>query len=107
MTIIFNSDKQTDSESAFEKWLLHHPDGFVVNLRKAANRLSGKSDKHKTFIHSASCHCFSSTKGGFTNGEYQKICSSSFEKAEALAKYMTGLDEIKRCSFCFGKDKEC
>ncbi|PAO94447.1 hypothetical protein CJS39_25010 [Salmonella enterica subsp. enterica serovar Schwarzengrund] len=87
--------------------MLHNPEGYDDNLRKAAKGLTGKSDKHKNFIHSASCLCLSSSNGLFTNGEYQKICSSSFEKAEALAKYMTGLDEINRCSFCFGKDIEC
>ncbi|EDX6252463.1 hypothetical protein CSN65_004043 [Salmonella enterica subsp. diarizonae] len=102
MTIVFNSDRQVgSSESAYAQWLLNHPGGFVVNLRKLANGSPIKSDKDKTCIHRACCSCISPPKTGFTTGEYQKICSSSFVKAETLAKCMTGLDKIKCCSFCF------
>ncbi|MCL2896658.1 hypothetical protein [Brenneria tiliae] len=100
-TLIFNNN-----EDAYKEWLNDNPEGYVINLLKTAKGTERKSDINSTCLHRANCHSINpfvsdKEKTGFTTGQYQKICSLSEESAYKKAKELTGLKEIKPCSFCF------
>lgn len=103
MTVsIFRSDLQVNSECAYQEWLRDNPDGFVINALKSASERATKSDERFTRIHRAACKTINpllslTDKTGFTTGQYQKICSTSFESADSEARKVTGLSTIQPC----------
>lgn len=99
---VFRSDCRQDSESAYQEWLGHNPDGFVVNALKSTSGQGNKSDARFTRIHRAACKTINpllsqADKRGFTTGLYQKLCATSLELAESEARVTTGLAVPKRC----------
>lgn len=102
---VFRSDRQQESELAYQEWLRNNPEGFVVNALKSANSKGTKSDERFTYIHRATCKHINpllrqDDKTGFTTGDYQKLCATSFEVAEKEAKRTTGLLVVNKCGTC-------
>lgn len=99
---VFRSDIQSDSECAYRFWLKNNPDGYVVNTLKATSGKASKSDDRFTRIHRTTCKTINPLLGrteraGFTTGNYQKLCASSYEAADIQARIVTGLEHVKRC----------
>ncbi|HCI5671809.1 hypothetical protein ACOQM4_19685 [Klebsiella variicola subsp. variicola] len=102
VAIVFSSELQPDSESAYRTWLSDNPDGYVVNSLKATRGKASKSDERFTRIHRAKCKTINpllglTEKKGFTTGRYQKLCASTFELAENEARSVAGLVNVKKC----------
>lgn len=99
---VFRSDRQQESELAYQEWLRNNPDGFVVNALKSTSGQGNKSDARFTRVHRAACKTINpllsqADKTGFTTGRYQKLCTTSLELAESEARVTTGLAVPKRC----------
>ena len=99
---VFRSDRQLDSEEAYQKWLTDNPEGFVVNALKTACGKGTDSDKRFTRIHRASCKTINpllseADKAGFTTGDYQKLCAISLEIAVKEAEMASGIHDVKKC----------
>ncbi|MCE9982456.1 hypothetical protein VOF77_00015 [Leclercia adecarboxylata] len=99
---VFRSDRQLDSEEAYQKWLTDNPEGFVVNALKTACGKGTESDKRFTRIHRASCKTINpllseADKAGFTTGDYQKLCANNLEIAVKEARMVTGIDDVTKC----------
>jgi len=99
---VFRSDCQPDSELAYREWLRDNPEGFVVNLLKKTCGQASKRDERFTRIHRAKCKTINPLlsqldKVGFTTGDYQKLCTTSLDEADAEARKVTGLECTKHC----------
>jgi hypothetical protein len=80
-----------NNDEGYLKWIESHPAGFVVNVDVPQTR-----DEYP-MVHSAQHKLLSSAAvGGYTTGDYEKICSDDMEELEEWAKETHG----KRLRFC-------
>jgi hypothetical protein len=76
-------------------WLRSHPNGFLLNVQRTHNR-------YGLMLHRTSCHTIQSDgyrKGGWTTGDYVKVCSDGREELEEWALHEVGIPP-PHCSKC-------
>lgn len=91
-------------EAGYHAWLVAHPDGFVVNLRR------GPSSGYAV-LHRASCALICGSKspyGAFTERGYRKLCGNRVADLSAALRTRGdgGGSLTKRCSFCKPEDQQ-
>ena len=92
MAILFRDD-----DASYLTWVIEHPGGFVVNLRK-------NFDPTYLVLHRAMCPSIRKypgmyrNPGGFTERGYMKLCSLSINDLESYLKKHPPFSS--RCGLC-------
>ena len=80
-----------NDDEGYIRWVEAHPNGFIVNVDLA------QTIPNYPMIHSAQHKLLTSPKiGGFTTGDYEKVCSDDLAELEEWSKHNHG----KRLTFC-------
>lgn len=79
-------------------WTKAHPNGFVLNVRRVA-------DRTYVVLHRAACGSISNdreTQGAFTGRDFRKFCATSATELQLAAKREGRIDGSfsKRCGLC-------
>lgn len=66
-----------DNEKGYQAWLVKHPDGYVLNMKK------NKNPKYRV-LHTVACdkiknYTEMAKEGGFTERDYIKVCADDLE----------------------------
>lgn len=90
--------KFANDENGYFAWLIAHPTGYVLNVRKDA-------DPDYVVLHHASCGSISSRKmadGAYTCRNYRKWCADNLSDLQTAAKREGRHDGSfsKRCGMC-------
>lgn len=86
-----------DNDVGYEDWLRSHPDGWVVNTRRAPTAAYMQ-------LHRAGCRSISQLQHGYTTwtgGDYLKVCADSDHELEAWAKATVGAGLGRGCHCVF------
>ena len=88
---IFDND-----EEGYTRWVLAHPEGFVVNVDRA------QKVPHYPMVHQATHKLISSQEiGNFTTGKFLKICSADLQELDNYSQSKYGRS-LNYCSVCMG-----
>lgn len=80
-----------NDDEKYLAWVAGHPNGFIVNVDVA------QTVANYPMVHSAAHKLLTSEKiGGFTTGDYEKVCSEDLAELEEWSKENHG----KRLTFC-------
>ena len=80
-----------NDDEGYLAWVDSHPNGFIVNVDLAQNV------SNYPMVHSTAHKLLTSSKiGGFTTGDYEKICSDDLAELEEWSRMNHG----KRLTFC-------
>ena len=80
-----------NDDEGYRAWVDGHPNGFIVNVDLAQNV------PNYPMVHSTAHKLLTSSKiGGFTTGDYEKICSDDLAELEEWSRKNHG----KRLTFC-------
>jgi hypothetical protein len=80
-----------NDDEKYLAWVAGHPNGFIVNFDVA------QTVPNYPMVHSAAHKLLTSSKiGGFTTGDYEKVCSEDLAELEEWSKENHG----KRLTFC-------
>jgi hypothetical protein len=85
-----------NDDEGYLRWAETHPNGFIVNVDVA------QTVPNYPMVHSTAHKLLTSPKiGGFTTGDYEKICSDALAELEEWSKENHG----KRLTYC--KSPKC
>ena len=87
-----------DNEEGYLSWIATNPDGWVLNVRRAA-------DPNYVVLHRASCQSISTDKrepGAYTTRNYRKVCAVSVADLQIAASREGRVDGSfsNRCGIC-------
>ncbi len=95
-----------NNDTAYLKWLIENPSGFVLNTRR-------RGDSNYIVLHKASCHTvnvypsMNNDAGGFTEKSYIKICANTIDELHVWAN-ANGRENgtfSKICGICYPQGK--
>lgn len=85
-----------NDNDGYARWIDTHPNGFVVNVDVPQRR------PEYPMVHSSQHKLLSSDEvGGYTDGDYEKVCSDDLTELEEWSKENHG----KRLTYC--KSPKC
>lgn len=81
-------------EADYLRWVHAHPDGYVANVD-----VQGTRAKYPMVHRAAHKLLWASLDGGYTTGDYIKVCASDFQALEQWCTKAYGRS-LSRCGVC-------